>query len=432
MIWSRYNRVFQSQKQGWVLYNALSNTFLALPEPFGKTLEALHAGDEFRCDDPGLSLQLIAAKAVVDPGEDDRLRDVLRMKRRMADFSERMLLLTVAPTRNCNFACPYCFEENRAGINMSRETEDLLVRFAERFQPGQMFGVTWFGGEPLLRFEQICRLSDRFRALDFRHYRASLITNGYLLDAEKAAQLEDLAIREVQITLDGPEEVHDRRRTLVSGGPTFRKILENIDTLFASAWTGHLHLRVNVDRTNAEDYHRIYNFLYARYPEKTEHLHVYPGIVHAMGKENPDTACLFNVDEAADFQIEQFRRYGVQSHPFYPGRKLFNCIAARRNGYVVGPGGELYKCWNDIGIAERIVGHVDPEKPWNNELLAEWLEGQNALNDPECLACGLMPVCDGGCPALRREKAPHCSRYRNRLPELLEAHYDATCRNRHN
>ena len=37
-----------------------------------------------------------------------------------------------------------------------------------------------------------------------------------------------------------------------------------------------------------------------------------------------------------------------------------------------------------------------------------------------------MPVCDGGCPALRREKAPHCSRYRNRLPELLEAHYDAT------
>lgn len=164
----------------------------------------------------------------------------------------------------------------------------------------------------------------------------------------------------------------------------------------------------------------------ARYSGYAKRLHVYPGIVHAMGKENPDTACLFDVDEAADFQIEQFRRYGVRNHPFYPGRKLFNCIAARRNGYVVGPEGELYKCWNDIGVAERIVGHVDPEKPWNNALLAEWLEGQNALNDPACLSCGLMPVCDGGCPALRREKAPHCSRYRNRLPELLEAHYDAT------
>ena len=300
MLWSRYNHLFRSEGRGRLLYNALSNSFLALPEPFGEKFAELRAGDEFRCDDPGITLQLIAAKAVVDPGEDDRLRDVLRMKRRLADLSERMLLLTVAPTRSCNFACPYCFEANRAGIDMNRETEEQLVRFAERFQPGHIFSVTWFGGEPLLRFGQIRRLSERFRALDFRRYGASLITNGYLLDADKAALLDELAVREVQITLDGPEEVHDRRRTLVSGGGTFRRILENIDALFASGWTGRLLLRVNVDRTNAKEYHRIYEFLYARYSGYAKRLHVYPGIVHAMGKENPDTACLFDVDEAAD------------------------------------------------------------------------------------------------------------------------------------
>ena len=190
MLWSRYNHLFRSEGRGWLLYNALSNSFLALPEPFGEKFAELRAGDEFRCDDPGVTLQLIAAKAVVDSGEDDRLRDVLRMKRRLADLSERMLLLTVAPTRSCNFACPYCFEANRAGIDMSRETEEQLVRFAERFQPGQLFGVTWFGGEPLLRFAQLRRLSERFLALDFRRYSASLITNGYLLDADKAALLD--------------------------------------------------------------------------------------------------------------------------------------------------------------------------------------------------------------------------------------------------
>lgn len=276
MLWSRYNHLFRSEGRGWLLYNALSNSFLALPEPFGEKFAELRAGDEFRCDDPGITLQLIAAKAVVDSGEDDRLRDVLRMKRRLADLSERMLLLTVAPTRSCNFACPYCFEANRAGIDMSRETEEQLVRFAERFQPGQLFGVTWFGGEPLLRFAQLRRLSERFLALDFRRYSASLITNGYLLDADKAALLDELAIREVQITLDGPEEVHDRRRTLVSGGGTFRRILENIDVLFASGWTGRLLLRVNVDRTNAEEYHRICEFLYGRYSDHAKRLHVYP------------------------------------------------------------------------------------------------------------------------------------------------------------
>lgn len=96
----------------------------------------MRAGDEFRCDDPGVTLQLIAAKAVVDSGEDDRLRDVLRMKRRLADLSERMLLLTVAPTRSCNFACPYCFEANRAGIDMSRETEERWSGLRSGFSRG--------------------------------------------------------------------------------------------------------------------------------------------------------------------------------------------------------------------------------------------------------------------------------------------------------
>ena len=426
MLWSKYNHLFQSERHGWLLYNALSNTFLELPPQLGGKFSKLHAGEAFQCDDPGIVLQLIAAKAVVEPGEDQRLRDILRMKRRLADLSERMLLLTVAPTRNCNFACPYCFESNRAGVSMSRETEEQLVQFAERFQPGQIFGVTWFGGEPLLRFEQIRRLSERFRALDFKRYHASLITNGYLLDAEKSAQLEELGIQDVQITLDGPEQIHDKRRMLISGEGTFRRILENMDTLFASSWSGVLHLRVNVDRSNADEYHSVHRLLYERYASFAKRLRVYPGIVHAMGKENPDTSCLFNAEDAADFQIEQFRRYHIRNMSFYPGRKLFNCIAARRNGYVVGPEGELYKCWNDIGITERIVGYVDPKKTWNTALLAEWLEGASALNDPECMDCSLMPICDGGCPALRREGAPHCSRYRNRLRELLEAHYDAS------
>ena len=235
MLWSRYNHLFRSEGRGWLLYNALSNSFLALPEPFGEKFAELRAGDEFRCDDPGVTLQLIAAKAVVDSGEDDRLRDVLRMKRRLADLSERMLLLTVAPTRSCNFACPYCFEANRAGIDMSRETEEQLVRFAERFQPGQLFGVTWFGGEPLLRFAQLRRLSERFLALDFRRYSASLITNGYLLDADKAALLDELAIREVQITLDGPEEVHRRRDIPADSGKYRRAVRLRMDRAAAAA-----------------------------------------------------------------------------------------------------------------------------------------------------------------------------------------------------
>lgn len=223
--------------------------------------------------------------------------------------------------------------------------------------------MIWFGGEPLLRFAQLRRLSERFLALDFRRYSASLITNGYLLDADKAALLDELAIREVQITLDGPEEVHDRRRTLVSGGGTFRRILENIDALFAPDGPGGWLLRVMSTGPMRRSTTASANFCTGAIPITRSGCMSTPASFMRWAGRNPDTACLFDVDEAADFQIEQFRRHGVRNHPFYPGRKLFNCIAARRNGYVVGPEGELYKCWNDIGIAERIVGHIDPEKP---------------------------------------------------------------------
>ena len=422
MLWSKYNYLFRSEKYGWLLYNALSNCFLALPDKAGELLSSLKAGDECGGLELGLQLQLAAMHALVAPGEDRKMRDVVRMKRRMNNLSEGIFLLTVAPTRSCNFACPYCFENNRAGVHMSAETEDKLVEFVRRHQPGAVLAVTWFGGEPLLRFEQIRRLSDRFMGLNFRSYRAALITNGYLLDAEKCASLEGLGIREVQITLDGMPDTHNARRKLVSGGGTFDRILSNIDLLFASEWRGALLLRVNVDKSNTEDYHLLYEFIRKRYPDYVDRIKFYPGIVHAMGRENPDTSCLFNVDEAVDFELEQYYKHGLRGN-FYPGRMLFNCTAARRNGYVVGPEGELYKCWNDIGIKEREIGHVALDKPWNNMLLAEWMEGCCAMNDPECLECTLMPVCDGGCPAVRMAGERNCSRFRNRMAALLEAHY---------
>lgn len=425
MLWSRYNHLFRSEGRGWLLYNALSNSFLALPEPFGEKFAELCAGDEFRCDDPGVTLQLIAAKAVVDSGEDDRLRDVLRMKRRLADLSERMLLLTVAPTRSCNFACPYCFEANRAGIDMSRETEEQLVRFAERFQPGQLFGVTWFGGEPAVAFRAApaalrtvsgAGFPPLQRFADHQRLPAGCGQGGAARRTRNPGGA-DHARRPRGGARPAAHAGLRRRDVPADSGKYRRAVRLRMDRAAAAAG------QCRPDQFGGVPPHlRISVRALFRSREAAACL---PRLVMRWAGD-PDTACLFDVDEAADFQIEQFRRHGVRNHPFYPGRKLFNCIAARRNGYVVGPEGELYKCWNDIGIAERIVGHIDPEKPWNNALLAEWLEGQCALNDPECLSCGLMPVCDGGCPALRREKAPHCSRYRNRLPELLEAHYDAT------
>ena len=52
-------------------------------------------------------------------------------------------------------------------------------------------------------------------------YGADIVTNGYLFDEATCQRLADHSVDAAQITLDGPPEVHDRRRPLASGQGTF-------------------------------------------------------------------------------------------------------------------------------------------------------------------------------------------------------------------
>jgi len=80
--------------------------------------------------------------------------------------------------------------------------------------------------------------------LDFKN--AQMTTNGYLLDKAKSERLNDLKIDSIQITLDGTKDIHDSRRTLSGGEPTFQRILDNIDSLMHSSYRGKCDIRVNI------------------------------------------------------------------------------------------------------------------------------------------------------------------------------------------
>jgi len=142
---------------------------------------------------------------------------------------------------------------------------------------------------------------------------------------------------------------------------------------------------------------------------------------------NPDWTCGFNRPEKARFTLEQYRRHGLKALRYYPRRHLAGCSATNRNGFVIGPEGELYKCWDNVGVKDMAVGnlldlHVD------TNLLAKYMVGVEQLDDPACLDCFYLPICEI-CPNLRfrnkfaGEKADICAIYKDNLPEFLEIHY---------
>ncbi len=157
----------------------------------------------------------------------------------VCDSNLQHLVLTV--TDRCNLRCKYCLHgadldwvRSHGQKSMSVEIAlRALEYFLDRSDKEKTPFVSFYGGEALLEFDLIESVIAAARN-DARGKEAVFVidTNGMLLD-DRAI---DLVIREkmfLQISLDGPQEVHDRNRVTIDGGESFQKIIDSVDRLLA-------------------------------------------------------------------------------------------------------------------------------------------------------------------------------------------------------
>ncbi len=144
--------------------------------------------------------------------------------------------LTLQVTQGCNLKCEYCsysgnyFNREHTNKKMSFETAKKAIDyFISHARDASFFGISFYGGEPLLEFELIkkCVAYADSRA-EGRKVSYNFTTNGTLLTEEKYEFLvsHDFSIL---VSLDGPQAVHDRHR--VFAGTTvgsFQKMSENL------------------------------------------------------------------------------------------------------------------------------------------------------------------------------------------------------------
>ncbi|MFO7607145.1 MAG: radical SAM protein [Desulfurivibrionaceae bacterium] len=119
-------------------------------------------------------------------------------------------------TERCNLSCSHCYQNGVTMAELSRsEVGEVLGEIDEMLQAWQKAYALEFspslnvtGGEPFLRrdlFEILAEMRNR----GFATY---LLTNGTLVDQKKAAALADLGVKGVQVSLEGPQEIHDSIR----------------------------------------------------------------------------------------------------------------------------------------------------------------------------------------------------------------------------
>ncbi|NJK93789.1 MAG: SPASM domain-containing protein [Chloroflexia bacterium] len=256
-----------------------------------------------------------------------------------------------------------------------------------------------------------------------------MVTNGFLLDKKHIDIFRKFPLNEVQVTLDGTKARHDQMRHLKHNKiSTYDKIIGNIDYFLNTFPETKLSVRINLDKSNHKSYFTQRTELAQCFEGKN--ISIYPGILRI---ENSDGKCMGCESLVHDDIRELF--YEMEGYVnFYPSLKSKGCCATHINSFVIGPKGEIFKCWNDVSDENKIVGYINKKDFTRPDLFNRYVLSTSCFRIPECRECFYLPICVGGCAHYRLKNLYEggnfnlCSLYKKDgvLEKCLEIHYNKT------
>jgi len=414
MEWSIYNHLYYSEKiKKHLLYSSLSNMLIELDKDgYNEILEIKKNPESIDIKKSQYNF-LLDGRFIVQSNANEINK--LMLTTFAQRFNPKSFSLTIAPTRFCNFCCPYCYEKDRVNKKMSKKVQEGIIDFVKKYDTVKFLNIVWYGGEPTLAIDVIKFLSTELQKI-VEHYNAFMVTNGFYLD-RIIDTIDNLKISGLQITLDGTRETHDQTRHLSNGKGTFDRILTNVDTLL-SKHNVNISIRMNINTNNSSQYASLYKLLKERYRGK---VHLYPAFVHDYGGGGCQTdTCYDDSYKKAVFLKSLFEKEGIYTKDLYPFRRSKGCMSQQQNAFLIGPEGELYKCWHHLGTKEKEVGNIFADKIITNYgLLSDMMIKGDAIFDNHCKSCVLFPSCNGGCSDNKNRGENDCIPAKTMLEDFL-------------
>jgi len=370
---------------------------------------------------------------VVNPREEERM-----FRSKYLDFLDARdndeIQIFYVSSYACNFNCSYCYQEGYAHEGRSNDlavTTAFFEYIRQNFSNRRKY-VTLFGGEPLLSGENNRRFLEDFvmqcraNGLDL-----AVVTNGYYLESY-IGLLSGVKIREIQVTLDGPESVHDKRRPLKGGQGTFSSIVRGIDAALSAGMP--VNLRMVVDRENLHSLPELAKFASDKGWTQSPIFKTQLGRNYELHYCQPRQSSLYSrIELYQDLYsliqehpvILDFHKpaYSVSKFLFENGElpsPLFDSCPGCKTEWAFDSSGKIFSCTATVGKTGEELGTFYPHTVLNGELVEKWQQ-RDVLSIQACKDCNLRLACGGGCAsvAYNRDRdlhAPDCRPVR----ELLE------------
>ena len=322
----------------------------------------------------------------------------------------KALCLHVAHT--CNLNCSYCFASqgryhgDRAvmSFEVGKQALDFLM---DHSGTRKNLEVDFFGGEPLMNFDVVKRLTAYARSVEKergKHFRFTLTTNGLNIDDE----VIDFANREchnVVLSLDGRKEIHDRFRVDYAGRGSWDRVVPKFQRLVAARGGKGYYMRGTFTHANPDFLKDILAMLDLGFTELSMEPVVCPAGDPSALTEEDLPIVMRQYEELARLLVR--RRKEGRPFTFYHymidlsgGPCVYKRISGCGSGteyMAVTPWGDLYPCHQFVGEEAFRLGDV--WKGVTNPSVQAEFAACNVYAREECKTCWARLYCSGGCAA---------------------------------
>jgi uncharacterized protein len=337
----------------------------------------------------------------------------------------RLRTLVLMLTTSCNLACRYCYEDREEGCappddgrggpgagagggaprEMSLESlRGGVAYLLEHAGADRKVSVTFFGGEPLLRFPLIRSAVGEARRMARERGKEisfSITTNGTLLTREIAGFLKENGIS-VCLSIDGPREIHDRNRPYASGRGSYGDVARGIDFLMENRNGFPVAARVTLGR-GAVDVRKTFDHLRGLGFDEV-------GFAPASAAEGSPAALTEEelravmqgfrdlaagyVDDVRERRVPAFSNMSQILALIHRGDRMPYPCGAGIGMLALDPSGTFYPCHRLCGVGDSFGG---PEAGIPEAARARFLEGARRRRETACDACWAKNFCSGGC-----------------------------------
>ncbi len=151
-----YYNIFLNPSNKYFVFNSFSGAMIELND---KCYKSLKSGQYNNLSNEEIDIAIKQGILVEDDYDE---KAILKYTFNKSRYCNDTLAITIAPTLNCNFSCPYCYEKDIMGKMSTKIWDAILKYIIKNGEKYNTINLTFYGGEPLLETRSILRFLKAF------------------------------------------------------------------------------------------------------------------------------------------------------------------------------------------------------------------------------------------------------------------------------